>query len=74
MGARLVETLLPTSASSKRSVSLWTWIKDKLGLESNRGSNVDEGEIPEIFDSESLYFPWHLLKSADDTLFIMDRR
>lgn len=72
MEARLVETLYPASASNKNNVPIWTWIMNKLGLESSVGSNVDEKS--EVFDSKSLYLPWHLLKSVDNTLFILDRR
>lgn len=70
MEARLVETLYPAKASNKRGI--WAWIMDKLGLESSMGSSVDEKA--EVFDSNCLYLPWHLLKSVDDTFFILDRR
>jgi hypothetical protein len=43
-----------------------------LGLESH--VETIEEEKPEVLDSKSLYFPWHLLKSDDDTLYIIDRR
>lgn len=44
----------------------------KVGLESNVDTVVEERS--EEFDSKSLYFPWHLLKSVDDTFCIIDRR
>ncbi|KAK7316612.1 hypothetical protein RJT34_00204 [Clitoria ternatea] len=72
MRARIVETLYPTSAS-KGGIRIWNWIMDKLGLESYIGeTNVEER--PEAFDPKSLYYPWHLLKSVDDILYIIDRR
>ncbi|MED6197347.1 hypothetical protein PIB30_055714 [Stylosanthes scabra] len=71
LGARLVETLYPASASSK-PFHVWNWIRNKLGLENSEETNVEESY--EVFDSESLYFPWYLLKSVDDTLYIIDHR
>lgn len=71
MGARTVETLFPASVTSKGG-GVWNWIMNKLGLESSEETNVEERS--EVFDSKSLYFPWHLLKSVDDTLYIIDRR
>ncbi|KAG5083247.1 hypothetical protein JHK84_053285 [Glycine max] len=71
MGARTVETLYPTSAPNKGGIQIWNWIMSKLGLESSGKTSVQERS--EVFDSK-LYFPWHLLKSPDDTFYIMDRR
>ncbi|XP_050906616.1 uncharacterized protein LOC127120250 isoform X2 [Lathyrus oleraceus] len=70
MKARLVQTLYPTSTVKKGGI--WNRIMSKLGLESSVETNDEEK--PEVFDSKSLYFPWHLLKSDDDTLYIIDRR
>lgn len=72
MEARTVETLYPTSNSNKGGIHIWNSIMSKLGLESSGKANVEERS--EVFDSKSLYFPWHLLKSVDDTLYIIDRR
>jgi len=72
MGARTVDTLYPTSTSNKGGIRIWNWIMTKLGLESSGKTNVEK--TSEVFDSTSLYFPWHLLKSVDDTLYIIDRR
>lgn len=72
MEARTVETLYPTSNSNKGGIHIWNWIRSVLGLESSGKTNVEERS--EVFDSKSLYFPWHLLKSVDDTLYILDRR
>ncbi|QHO34909.1 hypothetical protein HN51_028423 [Arachis hypogaea] len=70
LGGRLVETLYPATASSKR-FHLWNWIRNKLGLENSEETNAEE--TYEVLDSESLYFPWYLLKSVDDTFYIIDR-
>ncbi|GAU40382.1 hypothetical protein TSUD_265260 [Trifolium subterraneum] len=72
MGARLVETLYPISTVNNGGGRIWNWIRSKLGLESH--VETIEEEKPEVLDSKSLYFPWHLLKSDDDTLYIIDRR
>ncbi|KAJ1427989.1 Six-bladed beta-propeller, TolB-like [Sesbania bispinosa] len=72
MEARIVETLYPTSTPKKGGVHIWNWIMNKLGLESSGETNDEERS--EVFDSKSLYFPWHLLKSVDDTLYIIDHR
>ncbi|OIW01028.1 hypothetical protein TanjilG_14211 [Lupinus angustifolius] len=72
MGLRQVETLYPTRASNKGRFSLWNWVTDKLGLGSSEETNDEEAS--QVFDPKSLYFPWHLLKSADNTLHIIDRR
>ncbi|TKY68598.1 NHL repeat-containing protein 2 [Spatholobus suberectus] len=71
MGARTVATLYPTSPSNKGGTHIWNWVMNKLGLESSGKTNVEERS--EVFDSKSLYFPWHLLKSVDHTLYIIDR-
>ncbi|KAE9611094.1 hypothetical protein Lal_00016217 [Lupinus albus] len=72
MGARQVETLYPTRVSSKGGFSIWNWVTNKLGLESSEDTSIEEDS--EVFDPKSLYFPWHLLKSADNTLHVIDRR
>ncbi|KAK7290157.1 hypothetical protein RIF29_04381 [Crotalaria pallida] len=72
IGARYVETLYPTSSSNKGGARIWNWIMNKLGLETSEETNDEEAS--EVFDSTSLYFPWHLLKSADNNFYIIDRR
>ncbi|CAJ1949407.1 unnamed protein product [Sphenostylis stenocarpa] len=72
MEARTVETLYPTSTTNKGVIHIWNWIMTKLGLESSGKTSVEERY--DLFDSKSLYFPWHLLKSVDGTLYIIDRR
>lgn len=46
---------------------------NKLGLESIVDNDVDE-ILSDVFDSRTPYLPWHMLKSVDDTIFILDRR
>lgn len=73
MEARSVETLYPTNASIKNNGRIWKWIMNKLGLESIVDNDVDE-ILSDVFDSRTPYLPWHMLKSVDDTIFILDRR
>jgi hypothetical protein len=68
MGRRILETLYPTSNNDKMSNSLWIWIMNKMGLGKSVDTNSDE------FDSKSLMFPWHLMKSDDGSFFVIDRR
>ncbi|KAK4263406.1 hypothetical protein QN277_028817 [Acacia crassicarpa] len=70
--ARSVHTLYPTSASNKSNGRIWSWIMNNLGLDSTVDSNVEE--TSDVFDSKTPYLPWHMLKSVDDILFILDRR
>ncbi|XP_040994310.1 uncharacterized protein LOC121240843 isoform X2 [Juglans microcarpa x Juglans regia] len=67
LGSRVLETLYPTSNNDKKGNSSWTWIMDMLGL----GRSVDTKS--EEFDSNSLMFPWHLMKSIDDSFLIINR-
>ncbi|XP_059446321.1 uncharacterized protein LOC132177862 isoform X2 [Corylus avellana] len=67
MGRRILETLYPTSNNDKMSNSLWIWIMNKLGLGKSVDTNSDE------FDSKSLMFPWHLMKSEDGNFFVINR-
>lgn len=61
---RMVETVYPTC--TKKSSSLWTWILDKLGIERDFDMKLEETE-------SSLVLPWHLIKSEDDNLYIINR-
>lgn len=67
MGRRVLETLYPTCNDKGRS-GLWSRVLDKLGFKRDAGMKSVE------FDSEALLFPWHLLKSVDDDLLIMNKR
>ncbi|XP_021857726.2 uncharacterized protein [Spinacia oleracea] len=66
MGRRVLETLYPTCNDKGRS-GLWSRVLDKLGFKRDAGMKSVE------FDSEALLFPWHLLKSVDDDLLIMNK-
>ncbi|CAL9007024.1 unnamed protein product [Prunus brigantina] len=68
MGRRVLETLCPVGDTNKKSNRFWTWIMLGLGLRSNADTRSEE------FDLQSLMFPWHLIKSIDDRLFIINRR
>ena len=67
MQRRVVETIYPTN-TSKKTTSLWSWVLDKLG----KKREVDTPS--EAFHSDSLLFPWHLLKSTSNDLFVLNRR
>ncbi|KAL9397702.1 hypothetical protein Peur_011955 [Populus x canadensis] len=64
--SRVLETVYPKSFSKKNN-SIWTWIMDKLGSRINVDAKSEE------FDSQPLVFPWHLLKSVDNTFLIISR-
>ncbi|KAJ6403793.1 hypothetical protein OIU84_012072 [Salix udensis] len=64
--SRVLETVYPKSFSKKNN-SIWTWIMDKLGFRINVDARSEE------FDSQPLVFPWHLLKSTDNTFLIISR-
>ncbi|XP_050206785.1 uncharacterized protein LOC126656295 [Mercurialis annua] len=63
MERRVVETLYPVS---KIDNSLWTSILMKLGFGMSTAVKSSE------FDSQ-LLFPWHLVKSVDDSLLVINR-
>ncbi|KAG6667580.1 uncharacterized protein LOC122315184 isoform X1 [Carya illinoinensis] len=67
LGSRILETLYPASNNDKKGIFSWTWIMDMLGL----GRSVDIKS--EEFDANSLMFPWHLMKSIDDSFLIINR-
>ncbi|ESR56860.1 hypothetical protein CICLE_v10020152mg [Citrus x clementina] len=67
MGRRVLETVYPTSGISKKNNSLWAWIMEKLGFERDNDTKSEK------LDPQSLIFPWHLMKSEDDNLLIINR-
>ncbi|KAJ0113453.1 hypothetical protein Patl1_01609 [Pistacia atlantica] len=67
MERRVVETLHPTFSINKKNNSLWSWIENMLGF------RRDEDTKSEEFGSQSLMFPWHLMKSVDDSMLIINR-
>ncbi|ONK63850.1 uncharacterized protein A4U43_C07F19580 [Asparagus officinalis] len=65
MERRMLETVFPVSVS--RTTGIWSWILDKLGL----ARKVDD--ISDEFNLDSLSLPWHLLKSGENDLIILNR-
>ncbi|KAF8402079.1 hypothetical protein HHK36_013031 [Tetracentron sinense] len=68
MERRIIETLYPARVTEKKSSSVWSWILDKLGMERESVPKYEE------FNSESLVFPWHLIDSRNNDIFIINRR
>ncbi|KAL9235680.1 hypothetical protein vseg_010421 [Gypsophila vaccaria] len=66
LGQRVLETLYPSDAE-KGGSGLWSWILDKLSF------RKDVETISDEFDEALLMFPWHLLKSEDNDLLVMNR-
>lgn len=66
MERRVIETIYPTN-TSKKTNSLWSWVLDKLG----KKREVDT--LSEESRSDSLLFPWHLLKSTSNDFFVLNR-
>ncbi|XP_039025013.1 uncharacterized protein LOC120158174, partial [Hibiscus syriacus] len=64
--SRVLETIYPTS-SNKRSTSLWTWIRTKLGFSGDADLKLDE------HDSQALMCPWHLINLGDNNILITSR-
>ncbi|CAI9107452.1 OLC1v1006803C1 [Oldenlandia corymbosa var. corymbosa] len=62
---RVVETIYPTNTSNK-DASLWSWVLEKFG----KKSAVDAKSVESHSD---LLFPWHLLKSSSNDLFILNQ-
>ncbi|KAM1122334.1 hypothetical protein FF1_003869 [Malus domestica] len=67
MESRVLETIYPVGDTTKKSNQFWTWITTKLGLKRNAHTRT------EGFDLQSLMYPWHLMKSIDDSLVVMNR-
>uniref|UniRef100_A0A2C9V104 Uncharacterized protein n=1 Tax=Manihot esculenta TaxID=3983 RepID=A0A2C9V104_MANES len=67
MKRRVLDTLYPICSVNKSS-SIWTWIANKIGFATEIDSKSKE------FNSQLLAFPWHLLKSVDDSFLIINRR
>lgn len=68
MENRLLETVYPVGDTTRKSNQFWNWITTKLGLKRNAHTRT------EGFDLQSLMYPWHLMKSIDDSLVVMNRR
>ncbi|KAH7864290.1 hypothetical protein Vadar_027896 [Vaccinium darrowii] len=64
---RVLETFYPKLNATKKNNSLWSWITSNLWMK----RDVDTKS--EYLDSETFLFPWHLIKSSDNDLFIANR-
>ncbi|KAK9733852.1 hypothetical protein RND81_04G096900 [Saponaria officinalis] len=66
LGRRVLETLHP-SCADKVETGLWSSILNKLGFRKEVEMKSEE------FDQALLLFPWHLLKSKDNDLLVMNK-
>ncbi|CAN1767389.1 Protein SUPPRESSOR OF QUENCHING 1, chloroplastic, partial [Linum perenne] len=64
---RVLETVYPPPIVSIEKDSLWSRIISKFGFGRTTESKSEE------FDSKSLLFPWHILKSEEDHCLIINR-
>ncbi|KAD3068506.1 hypothetical protein E3N88_36386 [Mikania micrantha] len=67
MESRTVETLYPKPVGNKTQGGLLNWIINKLWSTKVVSSNSDE------VDASLLFYPWHLHKSLENDLFILNR-
>ncbi|XAR60981.1 hypothetical protein NMG60_11034547 [Bertholletia excelsa] len=67
MERRVLETLYPTYNANKRVSSLWSWIVNKLGIQRDDNTKLED------VNAVPFLFPWHLIKSSDNDLIIFDR-
>ncbi|KAI5679987.1 hypothetical protein M9H77_01214 [Catharanthus roseus] len=65
MERRVVETIYPTNTVKK--TSLWSWILDKFGKKQDTETKSDE------LHHDTFLFPWHLMKSTNDDIFVLNR-
>ncbi|THU62382.1 hypothetical protein C4D60_Mb01t04550 [Musa balbisiana] len=65
MEKRVLETIYP--ACVRKRSSIWSWILDKLGLETKVVSQPGE------LDVDLIKFPWYLMKTRDNDLLTIDR-
>ncbi|XP_016492818.2 uncharacterized protein LOC107812273 isoform X1 [Nicotiana tabacum] len=66
MGRRVVETLYPRSKTNINS-SIWSWILGKLWPRNDLNAQSEE------LQQDTLLFPWHMLKSPNGDLLILNR-
>ncbi|PWA79453.1 NHL domain-containing protein [Artemisia annua] len=67
MESRTVETFYPKPIVHETKSGPFSWIMDKLW--SKRDVPSDSEEV----DSKLLFYPWHLLKSVENELFVLNR-
>lgn len=63
-----METVFPVTDGSKKKKGIWKWILDKIWTKRNINLKSEE------FNSASFLFPWHLLKSSNNDIFILNQR
>lgn len=68
MERRVVETIFPVTDGSKKNKGLWKWILDKIWMKRNTKLESEE------FNAESFVFPWHILKSSNNDIYILNQR
>lgn len=66
METRVVETVFPASDDIQKG--LWKWILDKIWTK----KNVKKLKSKE-YDSPLLLFPWHLLKSSENDIYVLNQ-
>ncbi|GAA0143782.1 ubiquitin-protein ligase [Lithospermum erythrorhizon] len=71
MEKRVVQTIYPTTVlpdvENEKDSSLWAWVLDKLGVKREVPPQSKENT------SESFLFPWHLIKSSQNHLCVLNR-
>ncbi|XP_047332335.1 uncharacterized protein LOC124935935 [Impatiens glandulifera] len=67
MQRRVLETLYPASIPEKKPISLWSEIISMLWVKG------DDSAKPEEINSRTFLFPWHLLRSSNDDLLVINR-
>ncbi|GJT00728.1 NHL repeat-containing protein [Tanacetum coccineum] len=67
MESRTVETFYPKPIVHETRSGPFSWIMDKFWSKRDVPSNSEE------VDSKLLFYPWHLLKSLENDLFVLNR-
>ncbi|KAL1816845.1 hypothetical protein ACET3Z_019419 [Daucus carota] len=67
MERRVVETLHPTCNINNKGHSLWSWFVDKFWPRNDAVTKSD------TYDSETFLYPWHMMKSVDNDLYVITR-
>ncbi|XP_011080183.1 uncharacterized protein LOC105163513 isoform X2 [Sesamum indicum] len=67
MGRRIVETVFPVTDGIKKNKGLWKWILDKIWVKWNIKAKSEE------FNSDSFLFPWHILRSSNSDVVVLNQ-
>ncbi|PIA61634.1 hypothetical protein AQUCO_00300866v1 [Aquilegia coerulea] len=67
MGRRTLETVYPPCNTGNRFNHVWSWVLEKLGFGGEVASKSED------FDLEPLVTPWHLMKSRENNLLLINR-